>query len=264
MGTCNTPDPVPVSWLFRAIRMKTYSIHCIEHRAGIGFNRFPHGADRAAPHNNSTLFMRLLPIIAIALACCRPLWCLADGEYAFVDDQGGVHLTNVPDDQRYQRLDPPSPAPARARRTPVEEAGAQLAPRVAYREVIATAANRYGLEPALLHAVISVESGYDAKAVSKRGASGLMQLMPETAKRYGVSDVFNPAANVRAGAQYLADLLRMFDNDLQLALAAYNAGEASVIKFGNRIPPYRETVEYVPKVVDFYRRFRSLFGQPPA
>jgi hypothetical protein len=247
---------------FGAAATKSYSVHCIERMAGIRFNRSPHGAHRSAPHNNLTLLlMRLLPVIAIALACCRPLWCFAEGNYAFVDDEGGVHLTNVPDDQRYLRLDPPAPAATRAGGT--QPQGSEAVPRYAYRDVIESAAGRYGVEPALLHAVISVESGYNPKAVSKRGASGLMQLMPETAKRYGVTDLFNPAANVRAGAQYLADLLRMFDNDLQLALAAYNAGEAAVVKFGNRIPPYRETVQYVPKVVDFYRRFRSLFGQPP-
>jgi len=88
------------------------------------------------------------------------------------------------------------------------------------------------------------------------GAAGLMQLMPETARRYGVADVFDPAENVRAGAQYLRHLLKLFDNDLQLALAAYNAGEAAVIKYGKRIPPYRETAAYVPLVVSNYRKNR--------
>ena len=209
--------------------------------------------------------MRLLPIIAIVLACCQPSWGRTDaGNYAFVDDAGGVHLSNVPDDQRYRPLDAPAAAANAVAPAAPARGGADAALRYAYREVVESAAGQSGVDPALLHAVISVESGYNAKAVSKRGASGLMQLMPETAKRYGVTDVFNPAANVRAGARYLADLLKMFDNDLQLALAAYNAGEAAVIKFGNRIPPYRETVEYVPKVVDFYRRFQSAFGQPPA
>jgi soluble lytic murein transglycosylase-like protein len=110
----------------------------------------------------------------------------------------------------------------------------------------------------LLHAVISVESGYNARAVSKRGAAGLMQLMPETARRFGVADVFDPADNVRAGAQYLIALLKLFDNDLRLALAAYNAGEGAVIKYGRRIPPYRETAAYVPRVVGFYEKFRLL------
>ncbi len=126
-----------------------------------------------------------------------------------------------------------------------------------YRAVVAREALRYGLEPALLHAVISVESGYNANAVSKRGAAGLMQLMPETAKRYGVVNVFDPVENVRAGAHYLGDLLKLFDNDLTLALAAYNAGEGAVLKYGS-IPPFRETAAYVPKVVAFYEKLRSL------
>ena len=80
--------------------------------------------------------------------------------------------------------------------------------------------------------------------------------MPETAKRYGVANVFDPADNVRGGAQYLAELLRTFENDLQLALAAYNAGEAAVLRYGKRVPPYRETAAYVVKVVDLYQKYR--------
>jgi soluble lytic murein transglycosylase-like protein len=83
-----------------------------------------------------------------------------------------------------------------------------------------------------------------------------MQLMPDTARRYGVIDVFDPAQNVRAGAQYLRDLLTLFDNDMRLALAAYNAGEAAVIRYGKRIPPYRETAAYVPLVVGKYQKNR--------
>jgi soluble lytic murein transglycosylase-like protein len=119
------------------------------------------------------------------------------------------------------------------------------------------AARTYELEPALLHAVISVESGYNPKAKSRKGASGLMQLMPDTARRYGVADIFDPAQNVRAGARYLRDLLRMFNNDMKLALAAYNAGENAVIRHG-RIPPYQETVAYVPKVLAFYKKLGAL------
>jgi soluble lytic murein transglycosylase-like protein len=103
--------------------------------------------------------------------------------------------------------------------------------------------------------VITVESGYNPSAVSRAGAVGLMQLMPETAKRYNVTNRHDPEQNIHAGAQYLSDLLRMFDNNLQLAIAAYNAGEQAVMKYGNRIPPYRETLAYVPKVMSFYKRY---------
>jgi len=105
------------------------------------------------------------------------------------------------------------------------------------------------LSPYLLQAVIAVESGFDARAVSHKGALGLMQLMPQTAQRFGVRDPFDPVQNVTAGATYLKSLLDRFHGDLHLALAAYNAGEAAVIKAGYRIPPYAETRAYVPRVL---------------
>ena len=105
------------------------------------------------------------------------------------------------------------------------------------------------LSPHLLQAVIAVESGFDARAVSHKGALGLMQLMPQTAQRFGVRDPFDPVQNVTAGAAYLKSLLDRFHGDLHLALAAYNAGEAAVIKAGYRIPPYAETRAYVPRVL---------------
>jgi soluble lytic murein transglycosylase-like protein len=205
----------------------------------------------------SKLEMSLLRICLTAVALCVPLACQAgEGIYAFADDQGQVFLSNVPDDKRYEVLIAPalSAVPASEKKTP--EAPVNALSRQHYGAVIEHAAGQFGIDAALLHAVISVESSYNTKALSKRGAGGLMQLMPETAKRYGVADVFDPADNVRGGAQYLAELLRLFRNDLQLVLAAYNAGEAAVAKYGNRIPPYRETIAYVPKVVDFYQRYK--------
>jgi soluble lytic murein transglycosylase-like protein len=195
-----------------------------------------------------------LRISVTVLALCGPLTGLADtGIYAFVDDEGVIYLSNVPDDERYQVLIAPVVSAAAQTR----DASNSADYRQQYNAVVEQVAKRFGIEAALLHAVIEVESGYDPKAVSKRGAAGLMQLMPETAKRYGVEDVFDPADNLRGGAQYLAELLNMFDHDLRLALAAYNAGENAVLKYGRQIPPYRETAAYVPKVVDFYRRYQS-------
>jgi soluble lytic murein transglycosylase-like protein len=101
----------------------------------------------------------------------------------------------------------------------------------------------------LLHAVIAVESGYDTKAVSSKGAQGLMQLMPATARRFGVVDPFDPRDNVRGGALYLKWLLDLFSGDVPLAIAGYNAGEQAVIRAGYRIPPYAETQRYVPRVL---------------
>jgi soluble lytic murein transglycosylase-like protein len=127
--------------------------------------------------------------------------------------------------------------------------------RLRYASQIQAAAIANNVESALIRAVITVESGYNPSAVSRAGAVGLMQLMPETAKRYNVTNRHDPEQNIHAGAQYLSDLLRMFDNNLQLAIAAYNAGEQAVMKYGNRIPPYRETLAYVPKVMSFYKRY---------
>jgi len=130
-----------------------------------------------------------------------------------------------------------------------ESSATLKARRARLERVIEANARRYGLLPELLHAVIRTESAYRQSAVSSAGAEGLMQLMPGTASRYGVSDSFNPVENVRGGAAYLRDLLDMFDQDLRLALAGYNAGENAVIKYGNRIPPYSETQNYVRTVL---------------
>ena len=117
----------------------------------------------------------------------------------------------------------------------------------------------YHLEPALLHAVISAESAYNPQARSPKGARGLMQLMPDTARRFGVSDAYDPTANLQGGARYLRWLLDLF-NDLRLALAAYNAGEGAVQRYGNAVPPYPETRTYVRRVLDYYRHYRSPVG----
>lgn len=127
-----------------------------------------------------------------------------------------------------------------------------------FAEVIHTAARDAQLEPALVHAVIHVESAYNPQARSEKGALGLMQLMPDTAARYGVRGaVKSPEENLRAGTRYLADLIRLFDGRLELALAAYNAGENAVIRHGHRVPPYRETLKYVPLVLEKYHAWRE-------
>src|SRR6185295_10750786 len=107
--------------------------------------------------------------------------------------------------------------------------------------------------PKLVHAVIRAESGYNTNAVSSKGAIGLMQLIPATAQRYGVQDSYDPTQNIQGGTRYLRDLMKMFNGNLELAIAGYNAGENAVIRAGNRVPPYPETLAYVPKVLGFYR-----------
>lgn len=205
----------------------------------------------------------MVPITAIAVLViwvpCATAW--AD-IYVYTADDGTVSLSNVPADERYTVLIPSqdrvvAPTPV-ASRDPV-----RVNPgRVDYAGIIDQVARANGVESALLHAVVSVESRFNPKAVSKKGAVGLMQLMPETAQRYGVADAFDPLQNLQGGARYLRDLLRMFDNDTRLALAAYNAGEQAVLKHGNRIPPYRETLRYVPLVLDSYQRYQA--GAPPS
>jgi soluble lytic murein transglycosylase-like protein len=125
-----------------------------------------------------------------------------------------------------------------------------------YDPLIVSKAKQLGLEPALLKAIIHIESSFNPSAVSPKGASGLMQLMPETARRYGVTDRFNPSQSLEGGGRYMRDLLLMFNYDTRLALAAYNAGENAVTRYQG-IPPYEETrkyVELVLQMLDLYRK----------
>lgn len=124
--------------------------------------------------------------------------------------------------------------------------------------MIDSIASTVEVAPRLLHAVISVESNYDAKAVSPRGAVGLMQLLPATAKRFGVTDPFIERDNVYAGASYLKWLIGYFDGDIELALAAYNAGEQAVVKAGRKIPQYPETQAYVRRVMAILKTTGTL------
>ena len=117
------------------------------------------------------------------------------------------------------------------------------------------ASERWGVSPALVHAVITAESNYDPEALSRAGAMGLMQLMPGTARRFGVADPWDPEQNVHGGVRYLRELLDRFQN-LKLALAAYNAGEGAVEQHGNQVPPYQETQTYVQRVMGLF--FRNL------
>jgi soluble lytic murein transglycosylase-like protein len=125
-----------------------------------------------------------------------------------------------------------------------------------YAHHIESAARTTNVPAALIRAIISAESSFNPYALSATGAVGLMQLMPDTAARYGVKNRLDPSQNIHGGARYLRDLLRMFNNNVRLAVAAYNAGEGAVMKHGRRIPPFPETVAYVPKVLGFYRKYR--------
>ncbi len=125
-----------------------------------------------------------------------------------------------------------------------------------YTDMISNAAIKHRVDVKLLHAVIRTESAYNASAISSAGAMGLMQLMPDTARRYGVSDRSDPMQNIDGGTRYLKYLLQLFDSDVTLAVAAYNAGENAVIRNNNSIPPYSETQEYVKRIGYEYQNNR--------
>jgi hypothetical protein len=122
---------------------------------------------------------------------------------------------------------------------------------------IVDSCNRYGIDPMLIYSQMHQESGFKLKATSNKGASGLMQLMPPTARRFGVTDIYDPQQNIDAGIKYMRWLLDKFDGDVRLALAGYNAGEGAVMKYGNQIPPYNETQEYVRRITNRYNSIRN-------
>ena len=196
------------------------------------------------------LFTRpsLVPGLVLSISCLACAPSSAFEVYKYVDRSGQVHLTDRPTHDGYQLIQ-------------INRKKAQMS-RINFRDKeanrkrfsgkIAEVASQYQVPEALLHAVITIESAYDPNAISRAGAVGLMQLMPATARRYGVADRRNPTANLAGGTRYLKDLLIRFDSDIKLALAGYNAGENAVEKFGNQIPPYDETQEYVRKVLKLY------------
>lgn len=123
--------------------------------------------------------------------------------------------------------------------------------------IIVDSATRNGVDPVLIYATMHQESSFKPRAMSYKGARGLMQLMPGTAARFGVGNIWDPRQNIEGGTRYMRFLLNMFDGDVSLALAGYNAGEGAVLKYGRRIPPYRETQEYVRRISRRYSLMRD-------
>jgi soluble lytic murein transglycosylase-like protein len=168
--------------------------------------------------------------------------------YKYEDAEGVVHLTNVPTDHGviYTLI-------MREKRVLFDKKIALDITR--YDHLIAKASQKYNVEPALIKAVIKAESNFNHRAVSPKGARGLMQLMPATASSLQVQDSFHPENNIEGGVRYLRYLIKYFNGNLPLALAAYNAGENAVIRYGG-IPPYRETQTYVQRVLSYVDTFK--------
>mgnify|MGYP001190305747 CR=1 FL=1 len=175
------------------------------------------------------------------------------GIYRYVDERGVIHFTNCPRDPKFKLYI----------RESKEDVGDEnhfssvsyIKDSNQYDSLISELSKRYQVDFALIKAMIRAESGFNPFAVSRKGAKGLMQLMPETASRMNVSNIFNPRENVEGGVRYFKHLLSLFNNDLRLSLAAYNAGENVVAELRS-IPPYRETVDYVKKVLSYYQSYR--------
>lgn len=194
-----------------------------------------------------------------ALALCAASVASASNVYRYVEADGTVVYTNVRPGgaQKVTRLTGGfRPAPSRARALRVTAEAAEQA--ASYASAIASAARRYRIPEALVKAIMHAESGFDPLAVSTVGASGLMQLMPATAREMYVKDLFNAEANIEGGVRYLRVLANEFDGDMVKMVAAYNAGPDAVRKYGGRIPPYFETQTYVRRVLALYYEYKSL------
>lgn len=178
----------------------------------------------------------------------EPLSVSAD-IYKLVDSQGHFYYTNRPASGLDYRLiikTPPKTYRQDLRTMPVN--------KQKFTELVNKIAERHQMDPRLIHAVIQTESAYNPNAISSAGAVGIMQLMPDTARRYGVLDRLDVEQNIDAGTRYLKDLLAMFDTNLKLAVAGYNAGEGAVLRYNRTVPPYPETQNYVQQVLSLYGR----------
>jgi soluble lytic murein transglycosylase-like protein len=171
------------------------------------------------------------------------------GIYRYEDANGVIHFTNCPRDPKFKLY-------IRESKEDVENGTRFFPARDSneYDSLISEFSKKYQVDFALIKAIIRAESGFNPRAVSRKGAKGLMQLMPETASRVNVSNIFSPRENIEGGVRYFKYLLSLFDNDLRLSLAAYNAGE-NIVAQVRSIPPYRETVDYVRKVLSYYQSY---------
>lgn len=189
------------------------------------------------------MVLRLKLIVVLGILNLSWNFVVEAGEiYQYVGPGGVVHFSNVPTDRRFRPVEQRASAPQSVR---------------ALESTIRSAAREAQVDPALVKAVIKIESDFDANAVSWAGAMGLMQLMPATAAMHGVADPFDPGENIRAGARHLAYLLGRFGGSLPLTLAAYHAGATTVERHDFKIPPIDETRKYVTKVLEAYKKYRG-------
>jgi soluble lytic murein transglycosylase-like protein len=194
-----------------------------------------------------------LALLALAVGLCaaRPA---AAQIYVYEDENGVVHFSDTRHHDGFHRHEPDPYQGSLALGTPSSKgSGANR-----FDPLILRASREYRMSPGLVKAVIHVESKFDPRAISRRGARGLMQLMPGTAGELGVRDPFNPWQNIDGGTRYLQQMVERFDGDLRLGLAAYHAGPAKVVQYGG-IPPYRATRQYVDRVLKLYRRYHADF-----
>ena len=209
--------------------------------------------DRAAPGRYSVAnFLRIRPmktmysllvLLMLELGLARP--GIAD-VYVYKDKQGVLTFTNVPTHQGFRRV---------IREGAVRSTSSGLSAS-SYEELIRLASDRHSVDADLIRAVIKVESDFDSSARSHKGATGLMQLMPETARLHNVVDLYDPSANIEGGVRHLKLLLGKYQGDLALSLAAYNAGMKAVERHGG-VPPFTETREYVRRVLSYYQTYRG-------
>ena len=191
------------------------------------------------------IFLLILPVSVMLLAAFA-----ADAAfYRYTDNRGVVHLTNVPTSSKFVWMMP--------ERRDIEKPSRALSGYANdYEDIIYVSSLKYGVDPRLVKAIVKAESDFNAAAVSPKGARGLMQLMPETASIVGVIDIHDPQDNIEGGIRHLAKLLKMFGAKVHLAVAAYNAGENAVLKYG-AVPPYSETRAYVKRVLYYYNQYKS-------
>lgn len=188
--------------------------------------------------------MKHVAAVAVLLAVAGVAEPAVADVYRLVGPDGTVHFTNAPMDPRYRRE-------GLTRGTPIVLIARPMVRSPLYEREISEAAERYGIPEPLIRAVIRAESGFNPRAVSRKGARGLMQLMPETAAVLGVRDSFNPRQNIDAGVRHLRGLKERLGDDLRIVLAAYNAGEQAVLTYGG-MPPFPETRQYVSRVLNLY------------